>query len=78
MKKDPLTYLTKEELIQIIKTSPTLKRQAHIKVCESVYNKINSIIDKQEKCDLATSEGVARYAELEAEYKKWTKIQERL
>lgn len=78
MKKDALTYLTKEELIDIIKTSPTLKRQAHIKACESVYNKINSIIDKQEKCDITTTDGLAKYVELEAEYKKWTKIQGRL
>ena len=78
MRKDPLNYLTKKELIAVIKTNKEAYRQANMKLIGIAYEKINRIVDKQAECDLATSEGLAKYVELEAEYKKWIRIQERI
>lgn len=78
MRKDPLNYLTKKELIEVIKTNEAVYRLANVRLINSVHEKINKIIDKQAECDLSTSKGLAEYVELEAEYKKWTRIQERI
>lgn len=78
MRKEPLKYLTKEDLIGIIKTNPETKRLAQMRLIITVHKRIDDIINKQAKCDMTTPDGLARYVELEAEYKKWTRIQEQL
>ena len=78
MNKTTLSMLSKSELIDIIQSDRMWETKAFRKILSIVENKINSIIDEQEKCDLMTMSGRERYEELEKEYKKWSKIQDNL
>lgn len=78
MNKTTLSMLSKSELIDIIQSDRMWETKAFRKVLSIVGNKINSILDEQEGCDLMTMSGRKRYEELEKEYKKWSKIQDEL
>ena len=78
MNKKTLSMLSKSELIDIIQSDRMWETKAFRKVVSIVGNKINSILDEQEKCDFMTASGRLKYQELEEEYKKWSKIQDEL
>lgn len=77
MNKKTLNYLTKKDLIEIITSDSMWERKAFFKVTKLVHDKVNAIIDEQEKC-IHTTEGMIRYWELEKEYQKWSDIQANL
>lgn len=78
MKKTTLSMLTKSQLIDIIMSDRMWERKAFYMVLDMVGKKIDSIIDEQEKCDFSSTQGRARFYELEKEYEKWSKIQNNL
>lgn len=78
MKDSSLKLLSKEDLIEIIKSEPTLKRMAFHKVLDMVNRKITSILDEQEELDFTTIEGRIKYFELEKQHQRWRKIQNNL
>lgn len=78
MNKTTLSLLDKKDLIKIILSDKMWERKAFMKVLELVSNKINSILDEQEKCDLMTAAGRMEYYRLEEEYKKWSKIHDEI
>ena len=78
MDRASLKYLSKDDLIEVITSDRMLERKALRKVISIVTEKVLSIIEEQEKCDLTTVDGKIKYFELEKEYQKWSGIQERL
>lgn len=78
MKEESLNLLSKKELIEIIKSDILWETKAGMKVIEIVHKKVTNIIDEQKKCNLLTVTGIAKYEELEKQYKKWSNIQENL
>ena len=78
MDKKSLKLLSKDDLIEIITSDSMWQRKAFMKVINIVHKKVNAIIDEQEKCDICTVTGRAKYEELEKQYKKWSDIQMRL
>lgn len=74
MKKESLKRLTKEQLIEIITSDKLWERKAYLMVNTMVGQKIESILDEQEKVPFWSDE----YIRLEKEYKKWDKIQQNL
>lgn len=78
MNKTTLSMLNKSQLIEIIMSDKLWERKAFYKVLKMINQKIESILDEQEKCDLATMKGRVDYQKLEKEYKKWSNIQDNL
>lgn len=78
MKRENLKYLSKSDMMDIIMSEPITERRAFYKVIELVCDKIQAIIEEQTECDITTYNGRLRYAQLEKEYTKWSKIQENL
>lgn len=78
MRKETFKLLSKNDLIQIILSDSMWERKAFYTVLKLVGDKIDAIIDQQDKCDISTVDGWKKYLELEKEYRKWSGIQANL